>query len=215
MRFRILVLSAVVALLTASAPARADYTYQFTNDSGVAQSAFNVNVGQTVTVRVYILETGGGTTLTTSGLSAAGVKLNTTSPSIATVTTTTANAAFTGGSSTSTGANASISEFSATLNPGVVAGTGADANRILVGSFTFTGLSGGQTLAVSALPGLNPDNVLGDGTTSIDAALLNNTVSAVITVAVPEPGSLILGGFLAVGAVGSAVRRFRRPAVSA
>jgi hypothetical protein len=214
MRYRILALLAVVALAVTSAPARADYTYQFTNSSGVTQNAFNVNVGQSVTVRVYILETG-GTTLTTSGLSAAGVQLNTTNPSIANVTATTANAAFTGGSSTTTGANASISEFSSTLNPGVVAGTGADANRILVGTFTFTGVSAGQTVTVSALPGLNPDNVLGDGTTSIDAALLNNTATAVITVAVPEPGSTILGGLLAAGVAAPAFRRFRRTAVSA
>jgi hypothetical protein len=207
-------LLAVVALALTSAPVRADYSYQFANDSGAAQGAFNVNVGQSVTIRVYIVETG-GTTLTTSGLSAAGVQLNTTTPSIATVTATTANAAFTGGSSTTTGANASISEFSSTLNPGVVAGTGADANRILVGSFTFTGVSGGQTATVTALPGLNPDNVLGDGTTSIDAALLNNTATAVITVAVPEPGSLMLGGFLAAGAAGAVRRRFRRTAVGA
>jgi hypothetical protein len=211
MRFRLLAVLAIAALLSLGAAVRADYTFQFADSSGAAQNSFSVNVGQTVDIRVYILETGGGTTLQSSGLSAAGVKLNTNQPSIANVTAVTANSAFTGGSSTSV-ANASINEASGSLNPGVTApSSGAFANRILVGTFTFTGVSSGQTLTVTALPGSGADNVLGDGTTIIDSNLANNPVTAVITVAVPEPGTLVLTSLLAVGgAAGAAWRRYRR-----
>jgi hypothetical protein len=209
MRLRIITLLAVVALLLLRAPASADYTYQFADSTGAATNSFSVGVGQTVDIRVYVLETGGGTTLQSFGLSSAGVQLSTQTPSIANVTNVTANAAFDAKSTTGTGANAFVSEFSSSsVN---APSSGADANRILLGTFTFTGLSAGQTLTVSALPGLNPDNVLNDGSnTSIDSALLNNTVTAIVTVAVPEPSTLALTGVLACGIAGAAVRRYRR-----
>jgi len=203
---------ALLGLLAAGTPARADYTYQFADSSGNAANSFNVGVGQTVDIRVYILATSpdtlnGGQ----NGLAAAGVQLNTATPSIATVTAVTPNAAFDAGSSTATGAHASVSEFSSSTNGVQSGGSGAN-DRVLLGTFTFTGVSAGQTLTVSALPGLAPDNVKADGTI-IDAALLTNTQTAVITVAVPEPGTLMLTGLFAVGLATASVRRLRRPTI--
>jgi hypothetical protein len=212
MRLQHLVLAAL-GLLAWCSPSWADYTFQFADSSGTAQNAFNVGVGQTIDIRVYILETGGGTNLQSLGLSSAGVKLNTNTSSVANVTGVTPNSAFDSGASTGTGANAFVSEFSSSsVN---APGSGADANRVLVGTFTFTGVSVGQTLTVTALPGLDPDNVLGDGTTSIDDALSGNATSAVITVAaVPEPGTLLLVGLAAAGIAGAGLRRSRRLAIS-
>jgi hypothetical protein len=210
MRLRYLAL-AVSALLALCSPTRADYAFQFADGSGNVQNTFTVNVGQTIDVRVYILETG-GTNLQTLGLSAAGIQLNTNTPSISTVSAVTANSAFDAGHTTGTGANAFVSEFSSSSV--TAPSSGANANRVLVGTFTFTGVSAGQTLTVTALPGLNPDNVLGDGVTSIDAALANNATSAVITVAVPEPGTLILTGLCAAGLAAAGVRRLRRADVA-
>jgi hypothetical protein len=209
MRMRTLCVLGILGLLALVGPARADYSYEFaSNTSGNFTNTFNVGVGQTVNVYVYIQETT-TSNLATYGLSAAGVQLNTTSPGVATVTGVTPNAAFNAGSSTGTGANAYVSEFSTS---GVTApSTGPTANAVLLGSFTFTGVTAGQTATVTALPGLNPDNVLNDGNnTVIDSYLANNATSAVITVtAVPEPGTMALSAF-GMAAMGAAVWYRRR-----
>jgi hypothetical protein len=216
MRFNLLAALAGLGLVVLGGSVRADYTYQFANaSSGSAQTNFTVGVGQTVDIRVYVLETGGTTTLHDEGLYSGGVELDTQTPSAANVTAVTPNAAFTGGSNTGTGSNAFVNVFSAGTAPNSVTASNTDPTRILLGTFTFTGMSAGQTLTVTALPGLNPDNVLGDGTTSIDSNLANNAVSAFITVAVPEPGALMLTGLAASGLALGAWRRRRGAAADA
>jgi hypothetical protein len=75
--------------------------------------------------------------------------------------------------------------------------SGTTAGAILLGTFTFTGVSAGSTLTLTAQPHPAPfqNNILGDGT-QIDPLIANS--SAVITVtAVPEPSTLVLTGLTA------------------
>jgi hypothetical protein len=87
----------------------------------------------------------------------------------------------------------------------------ASTNSILLGTFTFTGVTAGQsTLSTTSLLGSGSDNTLADGT-SIDNLISNS--SAIIAVnAVPEPSTLLLGGLLATGI---AARRLRRNTIVA
>ncbi len=205
MRSLSLLSATMTVLLLSGGLAHADYQFQFADSSGNATSNFNVTAGGTVAVQVFLLQDNTGTSngLNTVGLSAAGVQLNTQTPTTANVTATAANPAF-DQSNTTIGANAQIIE-SVVQNVPVVSPTG-DPNRILIGTFTFTGLTPGSTLAVTALPGTGADNVLGDGTV-IDSLIANS--SAVITVAaVPEPGTMLLTG-MGAAAIGLGVWRRR------
>lgn len=209
MRSLLLALAVCTALLLPGSAARADYAFQF-DLNGTPQNAFTVGVGQTVNVQVYLVQDNAGTSngLSSQGLSSAGVQLNTANPAITTVTAVTGNSGFDLQNNTP-GASAKVSE-SILLNNPVFPATG-DPNRILIGTFTFTGLTAGSTVTVSALPGSGGDNTLGDGT-NIDSFI--STSSAAITVqAVPEPGAMILSGMAVAGFVAGVVRRrFRRKA---
>jgi hypothetical protein len=198
------------ALLLAGATARADYSFQFTDGSGATQTNFTVGLGQTVDVRVYLLQSGADTGLTTSGLRSggAGVSYNQAIANVASTGAITPNPAFDTSSKGLGTGNATVN-VSQVLNPPVTAPTtGADANRILLGTFTFTGISGGTTTVATFDPHPAPtdDNVLGNGTV-LDAGILNSSVA--ITVAVPEPSTLLLTGLVASGIAGAALRRRR------
>jgi hypothetical protein len=210
MRIRLLFALSLVSLLWAGSRANADYQFVFTDSTGTAGSNFSVAAGSTVDIRVYLAQTGSDTGLSATGLNAAGAKL--------TFDQTVANVASTS-AITPSGAwdNSfkSVGTGSASLNVTQDSGTGAlkapttgtDANRVLIGTFTFTGVSAGNTLAVTADPHPgSDDNVLADGTV-LDSLIVNS--SAVITVAVPEPGTLLLTGLLACGFAGAAWSRRR------
>jgi hypothetical protein len=215
MRLRSVLLAAVIALLPGRAAA--DYAFVFGDSSGnLGVSNFNVAVGSTVNVLVYLEQTNGTTGLSNpgQGLKDGGVGL-TFNQAIANVPSTgaiTANPAFdTSSKSVGTG-TANLNVFQTSSAPVLAPTSGPTANAILIGSFTFTGVSAGTTATVTTLPHPDPpfaNNVLGDGT-DIDSLIANS--SAVITVtAVPEPGSMILTG-LAVAGFGAGVlrRRLRR-----
>jgi hypothetical protein len=81
-------------------------------------------------------------------------------------------------------------------------------NSILIGTFTFTGLSAGNTSVTTtpfAMASPADNNVLADNTV-LDSLIQN--AAAVITV-VPEPGSFVLGGFAAATIGLGAWRRWR------
>jgi hypothetical protein len=210
MKLRIGFVSAVLTMMLSADVARADYTFLFTDSSGNASTSFSVAVGQTVDIRVYLAQTGSTTGLSSTGLDSGGVQLNTSNSSIANVTKVTANSAF-DVSSTATGASANVTEHQ-TISPSVKAPTsGTDANRILLGTFTFTGVSSGSTLTVTAIPSTGTNvNVLGDGTV-LDSMIVGASAAITVT-AVPEPGSMLLAG-LAVAGFGAGImyRRLRRP----
>jgi len=206
MRSLFLPLAASAALLLSSDLARADYAFEFDNGS-TPQNSFAVNVGQTITISIYLTQDGGGTSnaLNTLGLSSAGVQLNTTTPSVANVTAVAGNSAFDGIHYT-TGANATLNETVIVNSP--VVSPSNDPNRIYLGSFTFTGYSAGTTTSISAVTPGGASNVLGDYTTSIDNLIAGSSVAISVN-AVPEPSSLILGGLLACGICCGYVKRRR------
>jgi hypothetical protein len=212
-------LPALVGALLLGGRARADFQFQFTDSTGAAASAFTINgIGNTVDIRVYLLQTGGSTNLTAAGLTDGGVSLQFSSSGHFTVSSasniTPNSAQFAGPNNTSLTTNAGTT--SATLqvhnNSGVLAPTtGADANRILLGTFRFTGTSIGSGLTVTALPDpMNPNNVDGNGV-NLDSMIHSSSASISV---VPEPGSLILAG-LAGSALCFGAWRRRRAAVTA
>src|SRR5262245_33630843 len=152
MRTRLLSLFAGLILLVAGGRAEAGYQFQFATASGTAQNTFVVDQGSTIDIRVYLVQTSPDTGLSASGLDAAGTKL--------TFNQTIANVSGTGAITASPAFDTSIKSTatgSATLNVSQDSGsaavtaptTGADANRILIGTFTFTGVSAGTTNVVT------------------------------------------------------------------
>src|SRR5262245_24504775 len=109
MKLRSVFFSALLALACSGRLAQADYVFQFTDASGAAKNSFSLNTGDTVDIRVYLLQTGLSTGLSAQGLNSAGVQLNTASPSVANDTATVANSAF-DSSATTIGANAKVTE---------------------------------------------------------------------------------------------------------
>jgi hypothetical protein len=211
-------LPALVASLLLGSPARADYQFQFADSSGNPGSGFTINsVGSTVAIQVYLLQTNTGTsnTLTTNGLVDGGLALQFSSTAPFTISSTsniTPNTAQFGGTN-NTSLTTSGGTTTATLqvhnNTPVVAPTsGANANRILLGTFTFTGVSSGSAITVTAFPDPGSANNIDGAGNNLDGFISQS--QAAITV-VPEPSTLVLTGLLAVGGLtGAAWRRYRR-----
>jgi hypothetical protein len=203
MNLRTAAFAAVLSFMVASS-SWAGYTFQFADSTGAVTNAFNVNVGSTVDVRVYLAETG-TTTLSGVGLSDGGVQLQFSASApftISSASNITPNGAFAGPNSSdlTTSSGTTFASVAVHQDGGMKAQTsGVDANRLLLGTFTFTGVSPGTAITVSADPNPGPfaDNVLADGTV-IDSQIA--TPQAAISVAaVPEPCSIALTGLAATG----------------
>jgi hypothetical protein len=215
MKLRMAFIPALLTIMLSGSNVAAGYTFLFTDASGNPNTSFSVGVGQTVTIDVYVAQTGSSTGLSAQGLNSGGVQLNTSSPSIATVTSVTPNAQF-DNSSSGIGANAFVTVnqvFSPAIKAPTTGSTPPPLNAVLLGAFTFTGQSAGSTLTVTAVPSTGTSvNVIAPGgadSGSIDSMLSASPVSASINVfAVPEPASMILCG-LAVSGFGAGVLRRR------
>jgi PEP-CTERM motif len=182
MRSATFMLTAITTLLLSGGLAHADYTFQFADSTGTSNG------------------------LHTLGLINAGVQLNTQTPTVANVTSVATNPAFDPPQpgQTGIGANAFLTE-SAVTNPPVVS-PNSDPNRILLGTFTFTGITVGSTPATTSFPtNSGADNVLADGT-AIDSFIGQSTLAIQVT-AVPEPGTILLTG---LGASAIAFGAWRR-----
>jgi len=216
MRPRSLVV-ALVGCLLAVGSARADLVFQFADASGNASSAFTVNAGSTVDVRVYLLQTSSTTTLSSAGLLDGGVALKFSSTAPFTVSSSSAitpSSAFGGPNNTNVSTSGGTTTASVQVHDdgGVLAPTtGADANRILLGTFTFSGLSAGSAVTVSAFPDPKSANNVDGNHNNLDS-LITQSSAAITVVAVPEPSTVILCalGTCAVGV--GAWRRRRRAA---
>jgi hypothetical protein len=215
------ILSALVGVFLLGGTARADFVFQFAGSNGVATSNFGVAQGSTVDVRVYLVQTNGptvnSTNLSANGLSDGNVALtfSSTAPfSIASASNITPNSAFVGpnGTSLTTSGGTTTATLQVHSSPAFVFAptSGADANRILLGTFTFTGVSPGSALTVTALPNAGSNFVDGAGNT-LDS-LISNASAAITVTAIPEPGTVILTGLFAAGFGAHAWRRRRRAA---
>jgi len=230
-----------------------NFTFQFANTSGTPITTLNVPVGtNTATVRLYLIQTGGTppNVLQQLGAETLGVRLNY-SGGIAQVTTP---AAITGpldsfgspefdfvqrGGTSAATTTAQLNDPTLTTttafisetiigNPVVVADA-SDPLRLLMGTFRFSGITGGTMVVQAVDPFTNTNNLTGpnpptlppsgtNGEINIDPLLAQNVSSALIPTLtitvppVPEPGTFALGG-LAVA--GLAVLRRRRQAAAA
>ncbi|MBY0459578.1 MAG: PEP-CTERM sorting domain-containing protein, partial [Gemmataceae bacterium] len=87
--------------------------------------------------------------------------------------------------------------------------SGADANRILLATFTFTGVTPGQSSTIAVDPSAGADNVLASGI-NLDPFITAGQTATINVTAIPEPGTFALAGLVLAGA--GAARRFRRAA---
>lgn len=204
MRIRLFLLTIAVTLCLVPT-ARGDYTFEFTDSSNVDQTNFTVAEGGTVQIKVWLQETNGGTTLTTTGVTDAGVKLTFGSN----VTVKTSSDIAENSAQFTSGVSKSVGSGSASLNVSNSTAVKAASNHILLGTFTFTGVTAGVTTAVTVDPhGGFDDTVLADSTV-IDGMIANASAAITVT-AVPEPGSFFLCGLAAFGMMGGAYRARRR-----
>lgn len=211
-------LLAALALALTGDRARADYEFRFATAAGVEQTNFTVVT--TLDIRVYLVATGGdAATLAANGLQSYGVQLNYDGAANAKVLAAgdiTNNAAFTGVDGRTVENNGGLTDWARSrdnIGVGNVASTTNGAEeRILLATFRFTGLSNGDNIVFSADPSGTNDTRLGDGTV-IDSLITGQ--SAVISVAIPEPGTIALTGLLASGIAGGAWRRNRRKPAAA
>jgi len=240
MRKRVLLWTlALAGLALTSLPAVAQpIRYQITDNAGNAfTTAPTLSANQTVTWRVYLLDTGGTTAPTLNaptsgsggtnvvGISGSAVTLASSNTGLLTVgsnppppVTNTGNNSTTPtatGTSWQTWSNNGSQVNSIHLTVGTFTGSvAADATgRILLGAYTFTvpanPTAGSVTLTASdANPAQSGDTAYAGSGASLDASIGNGT-QAVTIAAVPEPGSMLLCG---LGAVGLAAyrRRFRK-----
>jgi hypothetical protein len=159
-----------------------DYTFQFA-DATVMQ-------GRTVDVPLYLVESGTDN-LNTIGLRSAGVQLTIGTPSITTVSATTPNPAF-DKTKVTTGTTPSVRESIKKVPPVTAPGD----SRILIGDFTFRGLTIGSAPIAMSIPGGKADNVLANGTI-IDSLITHQAATLTVT-AVPEPSAFLLTGLASI-----------------
>ncbi len=187
---------------------------------GRAQNNFTVSVGGTVSIQVYLVQTGTTTTLNSPGLQQGGVALDYAvgapfAVQNSNAITGNANFAYSNtnvGTTTNNGATvntASVQNVSLTTPVTVPSGT----NQILLGTFTFTGLSVGSDVTFTAQPtATGANNVDGNGH-NLDG-LISGASAFISVTAVPEPGSLMLTG-LGAGALGLGVWKRRQKPLAA
>jgi hypothetical protein len=202
---------ALAGLLCLEGAARAQLVYEFANAStGAAQTTFNVAVGGTVPIRVYIRDTAtGAPTLTQNqGLGSAAVRVtfNAAVAAVQSLTDVTppvppwdlATPTFPAGQVPPQSVALSDGKL---LAPGITPASFSETQRVLVGTFLFHGISGGTVnlTAVDPNPGAAGDTSSFNPAVSYDALLTQGT--ATLVVAVPEPGTLALVGVGMAGLV--------------
>ena len=177
---------------------RAEYAFEFGAAGSSPQTSFTIgSVGGTVDIQVYLRELNGGTVLATDGLFGSGVLVDFDS-SIVSVSLITGNPEFNSILSSISSGQASLNVVKAEY-PWAVYPDPLTPNRILLGTFTFTGLAPGIAVIDVQDPPTH-DTITGNG------ELLDpiSSGSGTITVA-PEPNGLLtmisLGASAGIGSL--------------
>ena len=210
-------------VVSAAGPAFGQVVYEIRDNNGANPGGpFTVPVGGTLPLKIFLHDQGAGspTLNQQGGLSAAAVRLLYTLADG--VTNASAFAAVLNNAtdvvagplwSFGTPGGGGVSASSVTLADAKTgAGVTADASGlILLGTFTLTGRSAGPVLltARDKTPGLDETTYSNPPNTAIDSSIGNGTANLVVG-AVPEPGTLALGGLAACGL--AAIRRRRSAA---
>ncbi|HTK76009.1 MAG TPA: PEP-CTERM sorting domain-containing protein [Gemmataceae bacterium] len=229
----------IIGLSLAVQPAAAQTTllYEFANAAGVPTTTFNVAPGQQIPIRVYLRESTAGAPLMTSqqGMGTVSVRVSFGTGAIAAVNAVTDIQPASGASAIAgrtlfdfpssfldptpaapTSARLSNGKFLANAGnpgPGVFPADFGETNRVLIGTFVFTGKSVGNVQLVAADP--NP-TATGDitnfatGSPPLDTAAIlasGATANLIVAVPVPEPGTMALAGLGIAGLVAYRRRR--------
>ena len=186
-------------LLLLAANASAGFMFEFGQAGSSPESTFEFGVGDSLDVQVYLREMSGGTVLATEGLFSSGVKVtfDETIAAVSDASDIVANPGFDDITKSVSVGQADL-YAAAFLNPLL---TPDASNRILVGTFTFSGVSAGTTtISVADLDPALDDTVTGDYpfTSALDPDITSST--ATITVksqtVVPEPASCLIWGLI-------------------
>lgn len=205
--------------ITLVSRADAQVLYQFADGTGAPTNTFNVVVGDTVSIRIYLLDTtpGAPTLSANGGLGSAAVRLSYSNAAAANIPNLTTGAVPATPPWLFGTTNGSVANASAVLNNASNFSTGVTPvlDRILLGTFTFTGQSAGVSnlTAGDPNPGSNTDTTYFLGGTGLDS-LIGSSNAVLTVVAVPEPFSpmAVLGGSALV-AWGVRLRRRSRDLV--
>lgn len=214
-------LLALFGLMLAS-PVRADFVWEF-DLAGVPTTNFIIpGVGSTVDVQIYLKETNGGTVLATQGLFGAGVQVTFNSPTGVAAVLSTSDITLNNGAAAFN--DAAPQKVQSSTSAGFTEATDIshfvfpDAlNRILFGSFKFTGQSEGS-VTITAMRFAPPpsDNIItgqNPGGIALDSLVPNGSAQiTVLGTATPEPGSLLLASMAGMGLASYGVRRRLRAA---
>jgi len=221
---------AVAGMALTCRPAPAQIVYEFASNASpfTVVTSFSIQQGSSQTFRVYLHETpasapnlnGGG------GLQASGARAVVSDPTKATVgsptpaTTGNANAQWTNSNTGNPAADGSATAANSSVFNVLTFGTAVStdaAGRILLGTFTFTGLTptaAGTPVNVTLQDpnSANTANTTNVSGASLDSVIGNGTLALTVT-GVPEPGTMLLCG---MGAIGLAAfrRRFRKAPVT-
>ena len=226
----------VLALALAGRPVSAQTTisYQFANSTGVAQTSFTVAPGAQIPVRLYMIESTANAPLMTAhgGMGTASVGVSFGTGAIAAVQSLTDIQPSAGPSAIAgrtlfdfpvpgldpnptapTSARLSNGKFLGNTvgsPPGVVPADFAETQRVLIGTFVFTGKSAGSVSLVASDPFPTTGGTSGnfDGF-DLDPFIASGATATLTVTAVPEPGSFALAG---VGIAGLVAYRRRRKA---
>ncbi len=174
-----------------SSDANAGLIYQFTDSVGTVTSDFHVRVGQSVVINVYLAETA-GTGFLSDDLLSAGLRIESSLSGIAEVKSVgdiVPNPAFTDfidiPNPSALSAEFSGVAFTTPLVPDI-------SNRILLGSFRYTGLTQGIVTLAAIDRDLNTDETISGSFLALDSLISSNTADVTVEAiqAVPEPSTL-------------------------